>query len=198
MSNKQAKELKPCPFCGGVAQLAETEGCDYVCACSECGVIMTDDMLWSEESYDARLNIIGKWNTRTNTGLEEAQAQVRVLTEMLDLRKEGCPNCDDVGWYTDYSHHTGEPEQVQCEFCYTNPLSVFNVGKALSSSPIATYQAERAVIEAANKVSDFVKFNEYPEPDSAEFQEFTRLLNIQDTKRRVLANLEHNNAGGES
>lgn len=38
-----------------------------------------------------------------------------------------CPNplCNDEGWYPDYDRN-GEAEQVQCEFCYTNPNSYFN------------------------------------------------------------------------
>lgn len=35
------------------------------------------------------------------------------------------PLCNDDGWYPDYDHN-GEAEQVQCEFCYTNPNSYFN------------------------------------------------------------------------
>ena len=32
-----------------------------------------------------------------------------------------CPCCDDVGWYVGY-----EGEQIQCQFCYECPESVFN------------------------------------------------------------------------
>lgn len=40
-----------------------------------------------------------------------------------------CPACPNQGWYTDgYQLPNGEfePQQVQCEFCYTHPKSVFN------------------------------------------------------------------------
>ena len=45
------------------------------------------------------------------------------------------PNCNNQGWYPEmqfqgYDEHgypIYEPAQVQCEFCYTEPLSVFNV-----------------------------------------------------------------------
>lgn len=42
---------------------------------------------------------------------------------------EQCPNCDNVGWYmiSNYSSLPWEAEQVQCEFCYTNPNSIFNL-----------------------------------------------------------------------
>jgi len=43
---------------------------------------------------------------------------------------ESCPNCPDQGWYVVavMNHNTGEaePEQEQCEFCYSNENSVFN------------------------------------------------------------------------
>ena len=37
-----------------------------------------------------------------------------------------CPNCTNVGWYIVPDHFTGEAVQEQCEFCYTEPNSVFN------------------------------------------------------------------------
>lgn len=36
-----------------------------------------------------------------------------------------CPNCPDQGWWVDYNTYAGEPEQVQCEFCYCEPNSKF-------------------------------------------------------------------------
>ena len=38
-----------------------------------------------------------------------------------------CPNCPDRGWYVVANRNTGEPEQEQCEYCYTVPDSLFNV-----------------------------------------------------------------------
>ena len=40
---------------------------------------------------------------------------------------EDC-DCGNVGWYADCCHNEFDQwqEQVQCEFCYTNPNSVFN------------------------------------------------------------------------
>lgn len=44
---------------------------------------------------------------------------------------ESCPNCDNVGWYitNNHSFNPWEAEQMQCEWCYTNPNSVFNLNK---------------------------------------------------------------------
>jgi len=42
-----------------------------------------------------------------------------------------CPNCNNVGWYV-VADENGEPEQVQCQFCYTEPNSVFNAINALN------------------------------------------------------------------
>ena len=35
------------------------------------------------------------------------------------------PLCGDQGWYPDYDRN-GDVVQVQCEFCWSNPLSYFN------------------------------------------------------------------------
>lgn len=40
-----------------------------------------------------------------------------------------CQNCPDQGYWVRPNDNTGEPEQVQCEFCHTNSYSRF---KALS------------------------------------------------------------------
>jgi hypothetical protein len=37
-----------------------------------------------------------------------------------------CPDCDNVGYYI-VQDRFGEPEQVQCQFCYTEPNSIFNM-----------------------------------------------------------------------
>lgn len=52
------------------------------------------------------------------------------------LRAEQCPNCDNVGWY-----QVGHEENEQCEFCYTNPKSIYNVHRDLQGSALA-YERE--------------------------------------------------------
>lgn len=44
-----------------------------------------------------------------------------------------CPNCPDQGWY---ATETAKQEwtQVQCQFCHSNPNSVFNI-KAANEQP---------------------------------------------------------------
>ena len=37
-----------------------------------------------------------------------------------------CPNCVDQGWFTDADPNTGEPVQVQCQWCYETGHSLFN------------------------------------------------------------------------
>jgi hypothetical protein len=41
---------------------------------------------------------------------------------------EDCPYCDNVGWYarSNCSSLPWEAEQVQCEWCHTNPNSRYN------------------------------------------------------------------------
>ncbi|WP_277657230.1 Lar family restriction alleviation protein [Seleniivibrio woodruffii] len=70
-------KLKPCPFCGGVPTISETEGCDYTIQCACCGLSLLDDMDWDGIGYDARQNVIDKWNTRP---IEDAQsAEIETL-----------------------------------------------------------------------------------------------------------------------
>lgn len=38
---------------------------------------------------------------------------------------ERCPHCLDQGFWINQNEHTGDPEQVQCEWCATNPNSRF-------------------------------------------------------------------------
>jgi len=61
--------------------------------------------------------------------LEVAEAQLvekdRQIRELLDAKD--CSNCPNQGWWQGVNRNTGEPEQVQCEYCYTDPNSVFNV-----------------------------------------------------------------------
>ena len=49
---------------------------------------------------------------------------------------EDCPNCDNVGWYvvSNHSAYPWEAEQVQCEWCHTNPNSKYNHEKETTSN----------------------------------------------------------------
>lgn len=65
-----------------------------------------------------------------------AQPEKRGIDEK-SLRKfidshDDCPYCPNEGFYveTDYN---GDPEQIQCEWCYTEPKSKFNIPKNISS-----------------------------------------------------------------
>ncbi len=53
---------------------------------------------------------------------------------------ENCPSCNNVGWYTVHRHN-GEPEQEQCEFCYTVENSIFNIISNLEQQ-LATIKQE--------------------------------------------------------
>lgn len=44
---------------------------------------------------------------------------------------EKCPDCPDQGWYA--SGADLQWEQLQCEFCYRNPNSLFNVSRAMTA-----------------------------------------------------------------
>jgi DNA-directed RNA polymerase subunit M/transcription elongation factor TFIIS len=64
--------------------------------------------------------------------LERESDQWREMAERL-AKAEKCPNCDDVGWFTEWQRtRSGEPEpqQFQCEWCETVETSKF---KALTA-----------------------------------------------------------------
>ncbi len=44
------------------------------------------------------------------------------LAELLMVAKR-CPHCEDKGWWVHQDQGTGEPIQVQCEWCATTPDS---------------------------------------------------------------------------
>jgi hypothetical protein len=59
-----------------------------------------------------------------------------------------CPNCDDIGYY--WIGGGSEPTPEQCEFCYTEPNSIFNRNQNMKSfkqfiteEPKGTYAAVR-------------------------------------------------------
>jgi hypothetical protein len=53
-------------------------------------------------------------------------AEKTSVTEVKSNSLLDCPHCPDQGWWVDADKWTGEPVQVQCEFCWTNPRSKFN------------------------------------------------------------------------
>jgi len=58
--------------------------------------------------------------------------QEKEMTHNRQQVPEKCPNCDDTGCYPevaarDRDGQVVELQPVQCEFCYCNPNSVFNV-----------------------------------------------------------------------
>ena len=61
-------ELKPCPFCGEKPRLSMDGGGDFLVSCKACGVHIHDDMNWKDDDFDAIMNVVGKWNKRTENG----------------------------------------------------------------------------------------------------------------------------------
>ena len=145
MTNKQAKEL--------IAQLM-----DYN----------------TSLSLDDRSDIADQI-ARTSTGLEEAQAQVRVLTDALSHAVKVIQDSDE--WWMDCPDKGG--------------FDLDRLEQALSSSPIATYQAARAVIDAVNFNSGTLTI--IAQGNHFGSETVTHLLKLN----TALQELEHNNAGGE-
>ena len=178
MNNKQAKELKLCPFCGGGTKsrlsIFGSDEFGYF-ACKKCGAYSGPKTNYLTDAAKA-------WNTRTNTDLEEAQAQVRVLTEALGEIYEKC--------LTPSESHL---KSIGCEqWAEGVAETIIDKHKALSSSHIATYQAARAVIDAVNFNSGTLTI--IAQGNHFGSETVTHLLKLN----TALQELEHNNAGGES
>ena len=67
---------------------------------------------------------------------------------------KACKYCDNAGWYPDYDPHTGEPEAVQCECCYTEPDSVFNKFNQLTSERDALRAENERMRKVLEKMAD--------------------------------------------
>ena len=71
-----------------------------------------------------------KYRKEDQEKIERLEAENKKLIQIaknISVNKEyweHCPDCDDVGYYSAGQYY--EPEQMQCEFCYTNSRSVFN------------------------------------------------------------------------
>ncbi len=71
---------------------------------------------------------------------------------------EDCPFCPNQGWYPDYDRN-GEVVQVQCEFCWTNPLSKFNATNKACTG-LAGTDAENVRIE--NEMAEWGNPSRHP------------------------------------
>jgi len=121
---------------------------------------------------------------------------------MSDIEILNCPDsdCGNKGWYVEPNHFTGEPEQVQCEFCYTEENSVFSVVESLKAkvsalekitSKIDAYKLQRndygkavkerdvriSALEEENKAlkafwEDYNKYGEITWESALKYQEY--------------------------
>jgi hypothetical protein len=53
----------------------------------------------------------------------------------VDVFRNGQIEETNQGWFVDADKWTGEPMQVQCEFCCTTPDSKFNLANAPANLP---------------------------------------------------------------
>ena len=65
---------------------------------------------------------------------------------------KNCPNCENIGFSVYPDPVTGEPEQEQCQFCYEEPNSVFNVITKLEADNQALCNELEALKGNQNKI----------------------------------------------
>lgn len=89
MTNNAERELLPCPFCGGRAEIIEQEDSDgrfAAVGCWECGAGSRQHYFLGD---DARDHVAGAWNKRAQAlgvpdgvhGIPEIEAMIRCLTQ---------------------------------------------------------------------------------------------------------------------
>jgi len=61
---------------------------------------------------------------------QEADKKIKALMEC-----KSC-SCGDKGYFVSENLYNHEPELIQCEFCYTNPNSRFNVIKKIKAGKL--------------------------------------------------------------
>ena len=82
-----------------------------------CGKINCEEHVYTTDDVDAELDMVRK-----------AQ-EYKVKAALADRfsKADCCPYCPNVGWYAQANMNTGEPEQIQCEWCETKETSLFKV-----------------------------------------------------------------------
>lgn len=99
MSEIVESSLKPCPFCGGDAEIVYiSEGDNIGGACVSC----TECMASSNVEFEFKENFVSNWNRRDG---------MKIAGWMRAIKSASTP--DDPGeWYVDFSYGDDEPVQV--------------------------------------------------------------------------------------
>jgi len=75
------------------------------------------------ENADANAMDYIEW---LKTKLETERKETIKVIRGEDFSKWESCKCGNVGWYMIANKNTGDAEQQQCEFCYTNKNSTYN------------------------------------------------------------------------
>ena len=68
-------ELKPCPFCGGEAELVHPRGGTYIVGCSN-----EDCPIWCGLAFNTKEHAVKFWNTRTPKETHEKHTETHDRT----------------------------------------------------------------------------------------------------------------------
>lgn len=110
-----SEELKPCPFCGGEAELREyrrwldfpkemVDGYEVICVNRDCIIYHADDV-WFKTEAEA----VEAWNTRAE--------RTCTFSDNWDDPDVPLPTCSECGW---------EAEETDCSCVIGGPMFSYN------------------------------------------------------------------------
>lgn len=96
---------------------------EYICAnVYTCELVVVDSKDVPDEVRARKIEYYKDKMQNASMDIIKYQKEI----EFLSIKGQHCPNCPDQGWYA-IQNRNGDPEQEQCEFCYTVEDSVFNI-----------------------------------------------------------------------
>lgn len=104
-----SEELKPCPFCGGEAEIVDAEECGpqaYVVTCNGC---MTSSRVIFALMDDATFDLVSAWNTRAAHKVKQGQIERDIWSAMIWAASNN-PTLDCLPEYTDTGNSFAETE----------------------------------------------------------------------------------------
>lgn len=135
-------KLKPCPFCGSVAEINKTDDGGFFVECGRCGSCTV--LVYNEMDSGADDIVSDKWNTRheETTVCPECVGRGEIVNPEADVESELAVNCG--------SHSLKKEWWIECHTCHgtgTIPTDKDQFTQAIKQRKQAEEQLLNALIE---------------------------------------------------